>query len=277
MQPEFKNVPINQIYAASNYRKTFKDKTLAELAASIKANGVLEPIILRPTAPGKYEIIAGERRFRASKLAGLVTIPAVIRDVATADILKLQIIENVQREGVPFMEEAYAIKKLRDECTLDVKEIGKTVGKSESYVYYMLRLCEMSDDARTIAEKGWISKGVAWEIAKLNNKDQQTQAANDLARTKADKLITASGARKYIETTFGDGKRRLQKERVAKFGPGSDYTANWKKYLVRFSSDQFERFKSIVRGRTENEVIAEAVDLVMRRSDESELANAMEA
>lgn len=277
-QPEFKNLPLNQIYASSNYRKTFKDKTLAELAASIRINGVLEPIIVRPTALGKYEIIAGERRYRASKIAGQVTIPAVVRDVATADILKLQIIENVQREGVPFMEEAYAVKKLRDECTLDVKEIAKTVGKSEAYVYYMLRLCEMSDDARTIAEKGWISKGVAWEISKLNDKAQQTQAANDLARTKGeDKLITASGAKHYIRDNFGESANRIRKERVKVYGPGSDYTANWKKYLVRFTADQFENFKDIVRGRTETDVLAEAVDLVMRKGDEKELAKSMEA
>lgn len=268
MQQELKNIPINQIYTASNYRKTFKDKSLSELAASIKANGVLEPIIVRPTKPARYEIIAGERRYRASKLAGLVTIPAVVRDVANGDILKLQIIENAQREGVPFMEEAYGLKKLRDDCTLDVKEIAKTIGKSEAYVYYMLALCEMSEDARAIAEKGWISKSVAWEICKLLNKDHQTQAANDLARTKADKLVSAGTAKSYIADTFGDSKRKLRKERIASFGPQSDYTANWKKYLVTFTGDEFENFKDIVRGRTETDVLSEAVDLVKRRSEE---------
>jgi ParB family chromosome partitioning protein len=118
-QPELKQIPINQIHAASNYRKTFNDKSLKELAASIKENDVLEPIIVRPNNNG-YQIVAGERRYRASKMAGKVTIPAVVREIADADILKVQIIENVQREGVQFMEEAYAIKKLRDDCTLDV-------------------------------------------------------------------------------------------------------------------------------------------------------------
>jgi ParB family chromosome partitioning protein len=158
LQPELKQIPINQIHGGSNYRKTFNDKSLKELAQSIKENGVLEPIIVRPNSNG-FQIVAGERRYRASKLAGKVTIPAVVREVDDADILKLQIIENVQREGVQFMEEAYAIKKLRDDCTLDIKEIANTVGKSEAYVYYMLRLTAMTDDARAIAEKGWISKG----------------------------------------------------------------------------------------------------------------------
>lgn len=267
MKTEFREIPLNQIHTKENYRKTFRDKSLAELAASIKKNGVLEPILVRANETG-FEIIAGERRFRASQIAKLVTIPAVLREVADDDVLTMQIVENVQREGVPFMEEAYALKRLRAEKTLDMKEIGKLIGKSDAYVYCMVRLCEMSEDARRIAEHGWISKGVAWEVSKLDDHEKQTQAANDLARTKADKLITISGAKKYIETTFGDGKRRLSKERVAKFGPGSQFTSNWKKYLVNFDCDQFERFKAIVRGRTETEVLAEAVDLVMRRSDE---------
>jgi ParB family chromosome partitioning protein len=262
MQPELKQIPINQIHAASNYRKTFKDKSLKELAQSIKENGVLEPIIVRPNNSG-FQIVAGERRYRASKMAGLVTIPAVIRDVADADILKLQIIENVQREGVQFMEEAYAIKKLRDDCTLDMKEIAKTIGKSESYVYYMLKLTSMSDDARVIAEKGWIGKGVAWQIAKLESKDQQTEAANALARPNRTKLLTESAAKHYIQDNFGDGKGRLRKQRVRTYGD-DEYKANWKHHLVRFSCEQFEQFKKIVRGRTETDVIGEAVDIVMR-------------
>ncbi|MEO8650111.1 MAG: ParB/RepB/Spo0J family partition protein [Acidobacteriota bacterium] len=264
LQPELKNIPINQIYAASNYRKTFREKSLAELAASIKANGVLEPIIVRPTEPGKFQIVAGERRYRASKLAGMVTIPAVIRDIATADILKVQIIENVQREGVPFMEEAYGIQKLRDDCTFDVREIAKTVGKSESYVFYMLRLCQMPEEVRAIAEKGWISKGVAWQIAKLKDLDQQIEAANALARPQRTKLITESGAKNYIRDNFGDSGARMKRLRVSADMAASDYAANWKYYLVRFTGEQFTSFQEIVRGRTENTVLAEAVDVVMR-------------
>jgi ParB/RepB/Spo0J family partition protein len=266
MQPELKQIPINQIHAASNYRKTFNDKSLKELAASIKENDVLEPIIVRPNNNG-YQIVAGERRYRASKMAGKVTIPAVVREIADADILKVQIIENVQREGVQFMEEAYGVKRLRDELTLDVTEICKIIGKSDAYVYYMLQLTNMSDDARSIAEKGWISKTVAWEISKLTDKESQTRAANDLARPKRDNLVTQNGAKSYIRDTFKDSARRLRNERQGHFGNKSDYTANWKYFLVRLNSEQFEQFKKIVRGRTENGVLAEAVDCVMRGAD----------
>lgn len=267
MQQELKNLPINLIDVEENYRKTFDEKKLAELAKSIRKNGVIQPIVVR-TKGDRYSLIAGERRLRASKLADQVTIPSVIRQIdEQAYAIELQLIENIQKEQVPYMEEAYGFARLRETGILDVKEIAERIGKHENYVYIALQLTRMAEDARRIAEKGWISKGVAWEVAKLKDPEQQVQAANDLARTKNDKMITANGALKYIQTTFGDGKRRLQKERVAKFGPGSEYIANWKKYLVNFTADEFERFKTICRGRTDTEVLAETVDLVMRRRE----------
>lgn len=265
-QPEFQNIPLNQIHVRQNYRKTFKDDTLKALASSIKKNGVLQPILVRPNSKG-FELIAGERRLRASLLAGLATIPSVIREVADQDCLRQQIVENVQREGVPFMESAYGFKQLRDEGSYDVAEIARIVGKSERYVYLMLQLTAMSDDARRIAEAGWISQAVAFHIARLPH-DYQTKAANDLARTKKNNLVTENGAKSYIRENFQqeDTYKNLRKKRVAKFGPNSssDYAANWKHYLVNFSVEQFEGFKKIVRGRTETAVLSEAVDIVMR-------------
>jgi ParB family chromosome partitioning protein len=265
---ELRQVPLNQIHAKDNYRKTFRDATLKELAGSIKQNGVIEPIIVRPDGDG-FAIVAGERRFRASQLAGLVSIPAVIREADDVDALKLQIIENVQREGVPFMEEAYGIQKLRDKGTLDTKEIAKLIGKSETYVFFQLKLTAMSEDARRIAENGWVTKGVAWEISKIANDTDQTQAANALARTQKEKQITVSGAKNYIRDNFGDSAGRLRKKRVSKFGEGStEYGSNWKYHLVRFDDSQFTQFKQIVRGRTETAVLSEAVDAVMRDAEE---------
>lgn len=277
MQQELKEIPVNKIDIEENYRKTFNEKTLAELAQSIRKNGVIQPIVVRPHGD-RYVLVAGERRVRTSKLADKVTIPAVIRDLTDAvEIIELQLIENIQKEGVSYMEEAYGLQKLRDQGTLDIKEIAKRIGKSDAYVYMQIKIANMAEDARRIAEKGWIGKGVAWEIAKLPNPDHQNQAANDLARTQKEKLITASGAKHYVRDHFGDESANvLRKRRVSKFGSGSnDYTANWKYHLVRFTADQFERFKNIVRGRTETEVISEAVDLVMRRENENSLVEAL--
>lgn len=266
MNQEYQEIPVNKIDVESNYRKIFDEKGLAGLARSIRKNGVIQPIVVR-TSGKRYVLVAGERRLRASKLADKVTIPAVIRDMDDAvDIIELQLVENIQKEGVHFMHEAYGIAELREKGVLDVKEIAERIGKSDQYVYFALKLTAMSDDARRIAENGWISKSVAWEICKPPNHEQQTKAANDLARTAKDKLVTASGAKSYIAINFRDDPGAMRKKRVATFGLGShnDFAANWKYHLVRFTTEQFEKWKAIVRGRTENAVLSEAVDAVMR-------------
>ena len=272
MNQELCDLPVNKIDIEDNYRKTFDDKKLTELAKSIRKNGVIQPIVVRPSGK-RYVLVAGERRLRASKLADCVTIPAVVRDITDeAYSVELQLIENIQKEAVPYMEEAYGIVRLRDTGVLDVAEIAERLGKSDQYVYVAIKLTTMSDDARQIAENGWINKSVAWEISKLQNKDHQTQAANDLARTQKDKQVTSSGAKHYIRDNFGDSAKALRSKRVADFGDGKSYAANWKYHLVRFSGEQFEAFKKIVRGRTETAVLAEAVDIVMNESGSSRVA-----
>jgi ParB family chromosome partitioning protein len=268
MKQQLDEIPINQIRVKKNYRRTFNDKSIAELARSVKSNGVIQPIVVRPDGEMGYWLIAGDRRLRAATQAGLVTIPAVVRsDTDETKILELQLVENIQKESVPFMEEAYGLKELRDKGAYDVKEIAAMIGKSDAYVYCMVRLTAMSSDARMIAEKGWISKAVAWEISKLKNEEDQTTAANALARTQVGKLVTSSGAKHYIRDNFeGDSAGAMRKRRVSKFGPANsdDYSANWKYHLVRFTAEQFEAFKEIVHGRTETQILAEAVDTVMR-------------
>ncbi|MEQ1644688.1 MAG: ParB/RepB/Spo0J family partition protein [Pyrinomonadaceae bacterium] len=265
MNQELREVPINQIDIEDNYRKTFNEKSISELAQSIRKNGVIQPVVLR-TKGDRYVLVAGERRLRASKLADKVTIPSVIRELSDAvDIIELQLIENIQKEGVSYMEEAYGIQKLRDKGSLDAKEIAARIGKSEAYVYFALRLTTMSPAARDLCEKGWIGKGAAYEISKLKDEDHQTQAANALARTQKEKQITASGAKHYIADNFGDSAAALKKQRISQvMQDDHQYALNWKHHLVRFSMEQFDAFKKIVRGRTENMVLSEAVDAVMR-------------
>jgi len=263
---ELLNLPLNQIHVKENYRKTFNDVSLKALAASIKKNGVLQPILVRKNGKG-YELIAGERRLRASEMAGQATIPSVIREIEDTHVLRQQIVENVQRENVPFMEAAYGFKRLRDEGSHDVAEIARIVGKSESYVYLMLQLTAMSETAQKMAANGWISQQVAFHIARLPNQEWQDQAANDLARMNKTHLVTENSAKSYIRDNFqNDSSAVLRKKRIRTAGADSDndFVANWKHYLVNFTCDQFEAFKKIVRGRTQTEVLAEAVDVVMR-------------
>lgn len=260
--PEFQELPLNQIKAKSNYRKTFHDESLKELAQSIKENGVIEPIIVRQNGRG-YVVIAGERRFRAAGIAKLATIPAVIRDIPESEALRIQIIENVQRENVPFMEEAYGIQQLRDDHALDVLEIAKIVGKSDAWVYQMLQLTRMHSEAQRMAANGFLQKPVAQLISRLKNEEDQCKAASDLARTQKGKLVDIRFARQYIETKIeANGRPRTVRNHVQKQN-GNDYCANWKKYLVSFSTVQFEYFKAIVRGRTDTPTLSEAVEQVM--------------
>jgi ParB/RepB/Spo0J family partition protein len=271
-QDSFANIPLNQITVVENYRKTFNEAGLKSLAQSIKKNNVLQPILVRPVDDG-YAIIAGERRFRASQMAGLVTIPAVVRDIKGEDVLRQQIVENVQRENVHYMELAHAIKRLRDEGDYDMDEIARIIGKDKNLCYSLLSLTKMHSEAQRLCSNDWISMRVAFHIAKLTDEEQQSKAANDLARTGGKDLrITENGAKSCIRDTFGDGSRRMRKQRVGMFGSKSDYASNWKYFLVRFTGDQFEHFKKIVRERTETEVLSEAVDLVMRRDEDDRAA-----
>lgn len=141
-------------------RKNFPREALEELAASILEQGVLQPVILRPRAGG-YDLIAGERRLRAAQMAGLNTIPAVVRPCTDHEALELTIVENLQREDLNPVEEASAYQKLSREFSFTQEQIAKRVGKSRAYVTNALRLLQLPDDIREALHQGKISAGHA--------------------------------------------------------------------------------------------------------------------
>lgn len=262
----YQEIPVNKIRTNKNYRQTFNEQKLKELAASIKLHGVIEPLIVRqPKGTLFFEVIAGERRLRASKMAGLVTVPCIVKDISDGLVLETQLVENMQREGVQYMEEAYGLKQLRDECDLDAAEIAKKVSKSESYVYMMLKLTDMVETAQVACQRGEISKTVAFMISKMPDHEQQAKAAVDLRRGQADKLIGERSARRYFEDQFGDARPAAHRRApsVARHSPNGDYAANWKRHLLTFNAPQFERFKTLANGRVSVEVLAGAVEKVM--------------
>ena len=146
-----------------NPRRTFSDAELGELAASVRQHGVIQPIVVRPVkgAQDRFEIIAGERRWRASQLAGLHEVPIVPIDVSDADALEIMIIENVQREDLNAMEEAQGYHALADEFKRSQDEIAKTVGKSRSHVANMMRLTKLPADVQDFISSGELSAGHA--------------------------------------------------------------------------------------------------------------------
>jgi ParB family chromosome partitioning protein len=159
-----RKVPIEFLKAnPRNPRRSFADAELAELADSIKQRGVIQPIVVRPVkgAQDRYEIIAGERRWRASQLAGLHEVPIVPVEVSDSDALEMMIIENVQREDLNPMEEAQGYHALADEFKRSQEEIAKDVGKSRSHVANMMRLTKLPAEVQAFIASGDLSAGHA--------------------------------------------------------------------------------------------------------------------
>ena len=140
-------------------RLNFSDESLEDLCNSIKAQGVLQPILVREISDGKFEIVAGERRFRASKMAGLTDIPAMVKEISDSDSLAIALIENLQREDLNPVEEALGYKRLLDEFEINQEGLAKMVGKSRSAVTNSLRLLVLPKDMLDEIEKGVISPG----------------------------------------------------------------------------------------------------------------------
>jgi ParB family chromosome partitioning protein len=158
-------------------RRDIQPEALEELAQSIKAQGVMQPIVVRLIAPGKYEIIAGERRWRATQLAQLDTIPAVIRKVPDEAAIAMALIENIQREDLNPMEEAAALSRLQQEFELTHQQVAEAVGKSRTTVTNLLRLMTLRDDVQRMLEYGDLEMGHARALLGLPT-ERQSQAAN---------------------------------------------------------------------------------------------------
>lgn len=170
-----KQIPLVQIGANPDQpRKTFTDAELNDLAASIKEKGVLQPILLRTVQnrPYMYEIVAGERRYRASKLAGLTEIPALVKTLTNENAMEIALIENVQRENLNPIEEANAYKNLMETCDYELADVVRLIGKSESYIRNSLRLTSLPDSVQSLVEQGDLSASHARTIAVAENPEE---------------------------------------------------------------------------------------------------------
>ncbi|BFM18692.1 ParB/RepB/Spo0J family partition protein [Maricurvus nonylphenolicus] len=163
-------------------RRDMHPEALEELAESIKAQGVMQPIVVRPISDSKYEIIAGERRWRATQLAGLDKIPAVIREVPDEAAIAMALIENIQREDLNPMEEAVALKRLQDEFELTHQEVAAAVGKSRTTVTNLLRLIALTDEVKKLLEHGDLEMGHARSMLTLSADDQRQIARQVVAK-----------------------------------------------------------------------------------------------
>ncbi|MDQ5846019.1 MAG: ParB/RepB/Spo0J family partition protein [Acidobacteriota bacterium] len=173
-------IPIDLIDAgALQPRTTFDEAKLNELARSISANGVVQPLLLR-RKDGRYELIAGERRWRAAQRAGLTRVPAVIRDVSDDKVLELALIENLQREDLNPIEEARAYKRLIDTVGLTQESVAERVGRDRSYVTNYLRLLRLPEDLQQLLESGRLSTGHARTLLGTDQIDIQRRVARKI-------------------------------------------------------------------------------------------------
>jgi ParB family chromosome partitioning protein len=171
-------IPVTQLRANPYQpRKTFNEESIQELAASIKEHGVIQPIIVRTVLKG-YEIIAGERRFRASQLCGLTTIPAVVRKFSDQQVMEIALIENVQREDLNAMEQALAYQALIDQFKLTQEELSMKVGKSRSHIANFLRLIQLPEEIKQYVSRGTISMGHARAIAGVKDDAKKKELAS---------------------------------------------------------------------------------------------------
>jgi ParB family chromosome partitioning protein len=167
-------IPISQVQANPfQPREEFEEVALNELAESIRVHGIIQPITVRKLGYDSYQIISGERRTRASRIAGLTMIPAFIRLADDQGMLEMALIENIQREELNAMEIAISYKRLQDECSLNQEQLGERVGKNRSTVNNYLRLLRLPDNIQVAIRDGQISMGHARAIINIDNQDEQ--------------------------------------------------------------------------------------------------------
>lgn len=180
---ELRQVPVGSITPNGRQpRKRLGAESIAELAESIRVQGVIQPIIVRPTGADGFELIAGERRWRAARMAGLATVPAIVTEIDDRDSLIVALVENVAREDLSPVEEARAYASLVDEFGLSLSEVSERVGRSKSSVSNRVRLLELSDEILALLERGDLTEGHARAVLSVPDREERLRLARAIAR-----------------------------------------------------------------------------------------------
>ena len=221
-----KPIPLVQISPNPDQpRKTFSDTELRDLAESIKEKGVLVPIILRSVQnkPYLYEIVAGERRYRAAKMAGLSEIPALVKNLTNQNAMEIALIENVQRENLNPIEEAMGYENLMQKCGYSMADVSKLIGKSESYIRNLMRINSLPESVKDLVKSGELSASHARTIAVSENPEQ---LAHDIINNKmsvadAQKCVKENNrskrCRSFNKTTMDAAYIEKQESKLSKF------------------------------------------------------------
>ncbi|MDO6441749.1 MULTISPECIES: ParB/RepB/Spo0J family partition protein [unclassified Marinobacter] len=226
---ELRQVPIDLIQRGRYQpRRDMDPNALQELADSIRQQGVMQPVVVRPIAEGRYELIAGERRWRATQMAELDSIPAIIRDVPDEAAIAMALIENIQRENLNPIEEAFALQRLQEEFGLTQAQVAESVGKSRTTITNLLRLIGLTEDVRLMLEHGDLEMGHGRAMLTLSPEQQMQVAkqvvAKSLSVRQTEALVrrfqqeTATGKSAKPETRIDPNVRALQDDLAERLG-----------------------------------------------------------
>ena len=205
---EVKELPLSKLRVNPYQpRKTFNEESLKELAESIKEHGVIQPIIVKKSIKD-YEIVAGERRFRASRLAGKETIPAIIKDFTDEQMMEIAVLENLQREDLNSIEEALGFEMLMKNLNLTQEALAKRVGKSRSYITNMLGLLTLPNNVKELVKKGKISTSHARTLSKLEDTEKIEELAN--------KIVNENLNVRELEQTTKESPKKVKQHHVTK-------------------------------------------------------------
>ena len=204
-------LPINEIIPNKEQpRKTFDEGALQELADSITVHGVLQPLLVRPLLSGGYQLIAGERRWRASRMAGLKEVPVIISELSDSEAMEIAIIENLQREDLNPIEEAEGLQALIDKCDYTQEQVAVSVGKSRPAIANALRLLKLPEEVRQMTKEGEISAGHARALLAFDNQAIMYEIAKQIV---SDKLTVRDVERLAKRPTKSAEKKQNAKHR----------------------------------------------------------------
>ncbi|MCC2637853.1 MAG: ParB/RepB/Spo0J family partition protein [Moraxellaceae bacterium] len=240
---ELRNLPVEFLQRGRYQpRRDMDPAALQELADSIKTQGVMQPIVVRPIGENRYEIIAGERRWRATQIAGIDSIPVIIREIADETAIAMALIENIQRENLNPMEEAIALQRFADEFQFTHQQVADAVGKSRATVTNLLRLTSLNHEARSLLECGDLEMGHAKALLGLpdnmQGKASRAVVAKGLSVRQTEAMVRALLAQKdqpgATEKTLDPNVRKLQDDIAERLGATVqiEYNARGKGRLV---------------------------------------------
>ena len=217
------DLPIESLQrGAYQPRRDFEQDALETLADSIRAQGVLQPVVARPLESGRYEILSGERRWRAAQIVGLDRIPVVVKDVADDDAIAIGLIENIQREDLNPVEEGLGLKRLQDEFGLSQEQVAAAVGRSRSAVANLLRLLNLESDVLAMLERREIDAGHAKVLLGLSGGDQVRAARKGgkrgLSVRQTETLVRGWGGKPDTPTAIDPNVSRLEQDLSGRLG-----------------------------------------------------------